>query len=239
MLCLSFISSFIVYVAKTSTEDKKSSKLPTKVGNQSPRHSPRVSGESSRKRFTPRRAASKVSRDSTSYQSKSGNDSSKTPPTQLPSQVQNSGGVSTAKATVEEKTHSSKLVSPNSKRTKEVSTFIESQSTNLKLTPDERNMIITTILETELGLRSKLDAQMKEIFSSPRSDDIVRRTTPSKATHPERNEPLFHEKQTQLKSIPTQAIIFPSDRSRPTSVNDRQSKQSKYKRNLTPIPEVR
>lgn len=191
-------------MAKTSTEDESVSKLPTKSGNPRTRRlsqsekSERVSTAEDRDRShrssLSKRPASQLPVHATSRPLSSAQRyarASTTSSSQLPLTLQNST------------TYKPKIVAPRTLNHREIATKIEAQTSNLKLTTDLREALISTILTKELQLRSKLDAQEKELFSSPKSDDIRRRKTSLKPgpTDKDNLKASLMQKRLELESI--------------------------------------
>lgn len=189
-------------MAKTSTEDESVSKLPTKSGNPRTRRlsqsekSERVSTaeDRSHRSSLSKRPASQLPVHSTSRPLSSAQRfarASTSSSSQLPVTLQNST------------TYKPKIVAPGTVNPREIATKIEAQTSNLKLTTDEREALISTILTNELQLRSKLDAQEKEIFSSPKSEDIQRRRTSLKPgpTDKDNLKASLMQKRLELESI--------------------------------------
>lgn len=164
------------------------SKVPIKSRNASSRRLPLSSTaearDSSRRSSLPRRTTSPSARQLGSAQQLSR--TSTASPSQLPLTLQSS------------------IVPPRTANPREIATKIEAQSSNLKLTADERQALISTILTNELALQSKLDAQIKQLFSSPKAEDIQRPKTPSKPAVPAVEKNLIAslmEKRLELEAI--------------------------------------
>lgn len=257
-------------MAKNSTEDKKLSKLPTKAGTQPPRHTSlsisESRGQSSSAEVSRRniRSAdnssiprSRFQGDSSRHQYKS----VKTVPETVtlpsfPHKVPNSAKGITGNVLTRENAHSPET--PKTRHTREVTA--EDDSSNLQLTPVERNALIFTIIEQESNLQSILKEQEEAIFSSPPAKVNPRPKTPTKPSVSERDDILatLRSKRLEIESFRAaqeksifsslspearrkfveKAAVPPPDRSRPKIINNRQRKFGK-KRSLTPIPEVR
>lgn len=192
-----------------STEDKKSSKLPIKSGPLRPqiiseRSEPNSTAEvrDSSHRYSLRRRISKIPADPTiRHGTRAGIMST----SKLPTTLRSSPNASI--------TYPPKI---SMTRSKEITANIKAQSANLKLTSEERESLISTILSNELELRSKLDAQAKELLSdSPKLDNIQSHKTPVPSDRP--------------------------NRLRPNSIRNGRLRPSKYgtRTSLTPIPEAR
>ncbi|XP_037036292.1 uncharacterized protein LOC119074322 [Bradysia coprophila] len=85
---------------------------------------------------------------------------------------------------------------------RQIAAKIESQRSNVRLTSAEREALISRILTNELEIQSKLAAQAKEIFSSPKTEPFQRQTVPSKQRK-NNDEPVasLMEKRLQIESI--------------------------------------
>lgn len=199
-----------------STEDKKESKLPIKSG-QLP-HRPQIISE----RSEPYSMA-EVRENSHSYRQPS-RISRPLPANPTIRHVTRAAIMSTSKLPTTLRsssntsiTHSPKISTTRIINPEEIAANIEAQSINLKLTTEERETLISTILSKELELQSKLDAQANELLSSPKLDAIQNHKIQSKGPS---NQPK---------------------RLRPNSIRNSRPRQSKYgaRTPLSPIPEAR
>lgn len=244
-----FDSSFSVYLAKTSADEKNVSKIPKSSGNLSLR--PQIISERSGQSSTrdnshhsglPKRVSTLPTGSINRHLSSSQNDYSQ---------------VDTASSKLPLKRGSvPKHFTKRTVNAKEIATNIEAQSSKLKLTSEEREALISRILTNELELQSKLNAQAMELFSSPNSDDIRKNDALSNPGYREqdsrRTSPLEKRFATEvqggfLKTVtaPTpdkkNQIVVQTDRSRPKTIRSTRPRRSKYGavRSLTPIPEAR
>ncbi len=228
-------------MAKTSTDDQNLKKLRTKLpmpqiscGRSIPNSSAesRNNSQSSRRSYKSRTINSTQLDHSNRYVPRNGVTSS----SQLPATLQQPNTV------VTNSPRTGALYNANRKR---IATKIEAQPSNLNLTAEERDALISRILTTDLETRSKLDAQAKELFSSQKSDSM-RHTPPSKHTASSRaHDRISTSDPNPLtpseRRTPAGNVNVHTNSSKPNSTVGGRTRQTKYKtgRSLTPIPESR
>lgn len=215
-------------MAKTSTEDRKTSK-------------PQILSERSRQNSTT------SARDSSSLPERiSTADSTGRP---LSSESRTTGAQSSSQLPLRHQ-NASKHFTKRTANPKRIASTIEAQSSNLKLTSEEREALVSTILINELRLRSKLAAQANEIFSSDDHEENVNLMASSTQKisakiHQEISETVdesLQSKNATLERTPLaeeNQVNVQTGRSRPISRKSTAQRQSKYGRSLTPIPEAR
>lgn len=222
-------------MAKTSTEDRKIS-TPRILSERSRQNSPAATRDSSNRSSLPERISTA---DSTARPLSSG---FRTTGTQSPSHLRQQ--------------NSSRNFTKRTANPKKISSTIEAQSSNLKLTPGEREALVSTILINELRLRSKLAAQTNELFSSDGHEENDKMITPpcensSAEVQQEISETVeipTTDKSSQSKNVTLDRtpsaeknqVNVQTSRSRPISRKSG-GQRPKYgtRRSLTPIPEAR